>query len=503
MAIILNRLFNGVCLAVAVFAFLQPQHCFAATSLPWDGVLKTVQDEMTGTIPTVMSVTAVVLAALLLAFGEMGSFYQQCLRLVMGVSIVMGFGSWISFAFPDLAGSGATQTMPPFSGSMTSTNFLSEFMNYYIELCYRGAANIQGPALKLLGSLAAIEVALAISFQMEQDHLKYFIKQTLKIGFFVFLINEWIGGTYGIAATVFSSFEKIGLLAANQPMLQPDDIVGNGMKIINSIWATTSKLGWGSITLIIGNLIILTGITLSVFFTAISIFIARVEFWTISLLIIPLLPFGMFKFTNFLFEKSIGALFNLGLKVATISFIGAIAGPILQTLAEPLATASDEESFSSLLCLLLGCLVICVMIMKIPDLVQGLLSGNPTLGGSSMMQPVQSAKSAVAAAYSGGLSTASTMAKGMGLATLAAGMEGGRNASGGINPLGMMKNFGSMASMQMKSPFHNAVSNTLFGFEKQDKNNNAFASAKNGDMGAALKSRYQKTSDEDMQRNQN
>lgn len=72
----------------------------------------------------------------------------------------------------------------------------------------KGALILQGYSLKILGALAIIKIALAVSFKYDQDHIKYLFMETLKIGFYVFCIQQWVGGgMMGIANLIFTSFE--------------------------------------------------------------------------------------------------------------------------------------------------------------------------------------------------------------------------------------------------------------------------------------------------------
>lgn len=451
-----------------------PAVCIAASSLPGMTMLADLQEEITERLVPIIVTIMIATSALMLLFGNGGETSKQCFRIILGVGIALHFGNWVVNVFPQLSqDSSMTVTPTPFPGKLTDDNFMSMFMNYYIALCIHGAANIQGPALKLLGILASIEIAMAVAFQLEQDNVKYILTQTIKIGFLIFLINEWVGGTYGIAANISAWFEKLGLLAAGQPMLEPNSIVNNGLVLIDQIWAKITKLGISSLGLILANLVILVGVVLSVFFTAIQLFMVRVEFWTISLMTIPLLPFGMYKHTRFLFEKAIGAVFNLGLKVGVTSFIAAIAGPLLQAIAAPMEDASMLESLGILLRLFLGCLVVCVMVMRIPDLVQGLLTGNPSLSGSDMIAPARTAVGTARAAYSGGLSAMGSMA-------LVSAMEGSRTANGGISKLGMMLNMGRMAQNKMARPFHDSFDRGAYNLNKQRSNNEIIDNARNG-----------------------
>lgn len=149
------------------------------------------------------------------------------------------------------------------------------------------------------------------------------------------------------------------------------------------MWKSISKLGMGNISVILADLLLGFTVIVDTFFTGIEMFMVRIEFWTIALITMPLLPFAMNKHTAFLAEKAIGAIFSLGIKVLVIAFLSAVTCPLLTTFAEQVKTKAEASSspleFMLLLQMVLACLVVSVLIHKIPNLAQGLINGSPSL----------------------------------------------------------------------------------------------------------------------------
>ena len=91
----------------------------------------------------------------------------------------------------------------------------------------------------------------------------------------------------------------------------------------------------------------------------------------------------------FLAEKAIGAIFSLGIKVSVIAFLSAVTCPLLTTFAEQVKTKAEASSFPLefmlLLQMVLACLVVSVLIHKIPNLAQGLINGSPSLVSGELL----------------------------------------------------------------------------------------------------------------------
>ena len=180
------------------------------------------------------------------------------------------------------------------------------------------------------------------------------------------------------------------------------------------------------------------------FLTALEMFIARIEFYTMGLLTIPLLAFGAVSQLNFLFRNAVGALFNLAIKVCVISFIQVFSTVLLAKYIKKLEDGVDNYTifgnFPIMFQLILVCLILYFMTKNIPNLVNSLLSGSPSLSGGSMASSLkQGMKTGAKAAGA----TAAVLATG-GAAFAAGGITGG---------------FGAMKGMAMSS-IGNAVANS-------------------------------------------
>ena len=94
-------------LMIAIMIF--NQDAYAATeNMPWEGLLKRIENSISGPVARAISVLAIVVTGLGIAFGEGGGGMRKMLWVVFGVSIAFaaagffmsdffGFGQGLSF----------------------------------------------------------------------------------------------------------------------------------------------------------------------------------------------------------------------------------------------------------------------------------------------------------------------------------------------------------------------------------------------------------------------
>jgi type IV secretion system protein TrbL len=476
------KIFPIVCLLLLFPVSL----CFAAdaaataSGLPWDDFLTKMYKEFTGPIPQAFAVMATTMAGIMLLFGECGGTAKRALQIVLGVSLALQAGNWVEYVTdmtPDKSSVSDLKDVP----DLTKANFLTAFMGYFIGICQNGAYSLQGPVLKIFLSLAAINLAVSFALKFDQDHIKTIFKETLRMGIFVFLIKEWVGGMWGIARHLGEGFSILGIKAAGSTAASADvdKFIQNAFDTVNVIWQGTCNYGVGSFTVVIGNLLATAGIVICTFLTAVEIVVTGIEFWVITTLSIPLFSFGVFSQFKYLFEKATGAVFSLGMKLMVITFIGAVSCPLLSTMAQGVknAMASPNGSgFSALLRLFLGCLVIYMLTKKVPDLAQGLISGSPSMSGSDGMSTMRSMASSATGAAAGAMSVGGAMA-------LASALPGGRDANGSMRFGGMATNLVKMGYAKMAQPFHNTVNSNLRNMSERIQNNEDLARSTDREKG--------------------
>ncbi|HMM21480.1 MAG TPA: type IV secretion system protein [Selenomonadales bacterium] len=421
----------------------------AASSLPWDTVLThligdvsvsggtfsidTSNAELTGSVARIVCTVSIAMTGLLLMFGEVGGPARTTLNMILGTSMVLLVGSWLNSTFfqvDDPSAAYVDISPPTLDAHHTAgegTDFLSSMMRYYISVCHSGAAALFPAAFKLLIFLAVLDFSWTAMFRLNEVGPKYLLSKAIKYGIFMWILSNWTEGM-ALAAKIFTSFERAGQLASGSSLpLQPDAIWSNGLEILDASWQGIKMLSWSNIGGVLASLTILVVTLAAVIFTAIALFMCRVEFWTIVTLATVLIPFGVWDKSKFLFEKATGAVLNLGIKMAVISFIAAVIQPTLLSLAEPLKDGNTTGGLGDLAAaaeVMFGGIVLACMVMQLPKVIAGLMSGHPSLGSGDIFEPVKTAVAAGIAAGTIGMSQVGKM-------EIARQMAGGSNASWG------------------------------------------------------------------------
>lgn len=406
------------------------------TDLPWDSSL-TIMTNNVRTVARAIVAIMVAVTGTMVLFDAGSANAIKCARIVLGIGLCLNVADFILaddglFAglFHILNGN-ITQPTPPninFGGSDKGINFIGDFMTYYERMCIYGASMLIPSALKLLGFLVVIDMTVTLMFKLEGDHIQYVMHQIIKVGFFIFLIQSWVGGSgaiQNIANIIFTSFEQIGINATGMTELGPESIISNGFSAVSIVLtAIGDGILKGNMLLACVGAFISLVIFICVAITGLELIICRLEFWTISLIIVPLIPFGCYKHTRFLFERAIGAVFNLGIKMAIVSFICIISGPLIAGLVERMSAdgIASNLNLTGLLMVFFGTLVIAVLAVKAPALASGLFNGQPSLGSGDMVGMATNA--------------ARTVSSGAGAVVQASNMAGGATALNAINKAG-------------------------------------------------------------------
>lgn len=450
------------------FMLLLPATVYAAdtstvAAIPWEDALEHMVVVVQKVARPVVSIL-VAFTGMMIMFNSGEGQMHSLFRIVLGVGLVLQVADIVTGSnslFPDIraiATGNVAKPTPPnisFSGPDKGINFIGNFMTYYENLCIYGAAMLAPHAIKILGSLTIIEMTMTLLFKLEGDHIKYLLHQALKTGFFIFLVQNWIGGTgalMNIANTIFTSFEKYGLLAAGAENLKPENTLVNAFEIVSTVTSSIfTSILHGNILMVMFGTTISIVIFVCVMISALQIIITRLEFWTVAMLVVVLIPFGAYKHTRFLFEKAIGAVFNSGIKIMAVSFVCAVSAPLIAGMVNQLSTSWSISAMGSnfvlLLSIMVGAFLLAVLSIKVPSIVSGLLNGNPSLASGDMLAPAKAAVSAAStsAKVAGAVNQASNMAGGA-TALNTINKAGGEHTGWAARQMGTMKNLAMMAN---------------------------------------------------------
>ena len=309
------------------------------------------------------------------------------------------------------------------AAQVDQVTILGDFVNHYRDkVITPGAGNITPYCLRLLVILTIVQATWELTMKfMTGDKMQYLISMTLKMGFFMFLMMNWIK----FMRALMEGFQSLGTKAGGSSLAAGGDLISDAANSIvqvcfkmyaaiyspiasdgsTSAWRvvkTVASLSNPGLQVII--IIILAVLVYCLFMVALEITMAYIEFYTMALLTIPCLSFGTMGKFSFLTEKAIGCMFNCALKVCVIAFIAVFSKQYLNSLSDELAKSKDpSQDLALLLQVLLASFLIYLLTKKIPQLVSGLLNGSPQLSGSDMTGALKSAgdsaMSAAAMAY--------------------------------------------------------------------------------------------------------
>jgi len=324
--------------------------------------------------------------------------------------------------------------------SKADDNFLGRFMDRYQNLITYAAGIIIPYLDKLLLILLLIDTMVEASLNTnEGNKFRFLIDMCLKGGFFIFLIHHWlVAGDLGpsLMGALSHGFEKLGFIMGQGQFttLQPDSIVTNAGKILTSLYeamkdafSLTSPNTW---CLLIATPVII----FTLLMTSLEIFMVRIEFYTMALLTMPLLPFGVCKYTKFLSEKTFGVMFNIAIKCMAMAFIQSFSLPYIEALAKDFAgrTGDLNNILSLVMEFVLACLVIWYLTKNVKEIINTLLSGSPSLSGGGMTATAVNA-GVMAGAAVGTVATAGGAAGGLSAISQSARAAGGNLSSfGGV-----------------------------------------------------------------------
>lgn len=423
-----------------------------------------------------ISTVMIVLGGLNIALNNEPSSISKIWSACLGLGLIINIGSVFEVAqWSGIAGS-IPQT-PDFNLTISNSDKIDfkailDFPMVYQKATIQGANFLIGPACKLLLVLTAIKVMIQVSLDLvEGDKIKYMTMTLLETGAYFFLITNWYGGaisdagTGGVVSTfttdknmnimgnLCAGFEQLGYNAGGQTNLPANNILENASKMFMAVYGNGID-GFNPATILI-TLIFCIIILILLFLTGLEMFMARIEFWTLAMATIIMVPFAALPQTRFLFSSALGGMMNLAIKVSVIGFIAAISTTILSNYVTAF-TAKDAQLAGNIPLFIQALLVSALLYLitkQIPQLVSSLLSGSPSLQGATMKQMASNAvstgakvgtavatggasmvKAAVGGAMEGGFKAAGTAAATGGnqmLAGIGGALKGGLNAGAG------------------------------------------------------------------------
>lgn len=289
-----------------------------------------------------------------------------------------------------------------------------------------GIPQVRALVIATFWLLATIDACMAFLTNLEDgNHFKILMQKCLKIGFWLFLLNEW--GTF--CDVVLHGFIQAGSVIGSGAhtgiMQHPSQIVLLGISTLDPILEYEKQLssGW---TDVIANLPILLAGILSFLFgclayiiLGIQIVLTYVEFMLVCALFTLFVPFGVTRWTSFLAEKAIGGVIGYGVKLMVLSCILSIIPDVIG--AYPATTITDENALTWMVSLVAVAMLLAFLAWSAPGLAAAVMTGGPAL----------TAGGAAGVAAGAAVGTAAIVAGGAKAASVVAGKKGGQGSGSG------------------------------------------------------------------------
>lgn len=264
-----------------------------------------------------------------------------------------------------------------------STAILDEILKFFQDASITGMLNLIPHAKALLLALATIDLCSTWALYDGEMKMSQMISKIMKLGAFLFIIMYW----NDINHAIMVSFQYAGLTAANVPVngdvIQPSKLLDNGFNACSTLFKGLSSVG-----LNIGKAlmyVITIGLVLfSFFIMALQILITKIEFNIFASIAVILMPFGAIRYTNFLCQRCISAVFAFGVKLMVMFFLIGLVQTVVGKVDE---MPKDAVTFSVMLKYAISYLVLGYLVWKVPNLAAMMMQGQPALDA-----PMQSIK---------------------------------------------------------------------------------------------------------------
>lgn len=329
-----------------------------------------------------------------------------------------------------------------------SSDFLTQLLQFFEMHCITGFLALQPYAWQLCSVLAIIDLGTTWALYSGEVRMSELISRVMKVGFFLFLILNWDK----INSAILVSFQYAGLTAAgvapSGDWIAPSKLLQQGFDVVGELlkgFQETSLMSDGGLGKCFMYLLA-TVITLAAFFfLTLQILLTKIEFNVFASVGIILLPFGAIRFTAFLFQRTVSAVFAFGVKLMVMYFLIAL----FNSLAGGVHQIPANASFAEMLRLALSYAAMAFLAWQLPNKASSLMSGMPSMEAGDAIRGARTAGTAAVGVATGGVGGAVAKAAstyGNARATMAAARA---NAGADAGKWGVAKSFaGTMAGQR-------------------------------------------------------
>ena len=272
---------------------------------------------------------------------------------------------------------------------MNNLSVIDNFTDVFSRYIDSGFGLLHGEVAWLTGILVVLDMTLAGLFWAmggQEDVVAKFIKKTLYVGAFAFIINNF----NSLSGIIFRSFAGLGLEATGSAitqaqLLQPGRLAAVGVTAAQPLMTQMGQLsGFPDVFLNLDTIAVLflswLVVIASFFILAVQLFVTLIEFKLTTLAGFVLVPFALWNKTAFLAERVLGNVIASGVKVLVLAVIVGIGSSIFDQFNPP---AGMTPTIDSALALMLASLALFGLGIFGPGIAAGLVSGAPQLGAGA------------------------------------------------------------------------------------------------------------------------
>ena len=266
------------------------------------------------------------------------------------------------------------------STAISSNSFLTDFLTYFQNQCVTAMGNLASEAIFLVWILGVITIGIQCILDghiFGSGMIQNYIVTLIKISAFLFIVGNWHEITIDV---IFKSFELAGQVASNyETTISPSKMFLAGFEmtklIFGAIFKTTNwMIVLGNLPLLLLQLNVCLLIIAACGYMAIAYILVNIEFYVAAALSIILVPFGMVPQLRFLFDNVISGMFKYGVKFMTMVFVIGLGYTFFFNQATLAADSAPEVLIKSAV----GAIVFTLLVVRLPDLVCGMISGAPS-----------------------------------------------------------------------------------------------------------------------------
>ena len=284
----------------------------------------------------------------------------------------------------------------------TSSNFLTELLKFFELHSITGFLALQPYAWQLVSVLAVIDLCTTWTLYSAELRMAAVISRVMKVSFFLFLILQWDT----ISSAILVSFQYAGLTAAgvtpSGDWLAPSKILEQGFEVVGGLlkaFNETSIMSNGGLGKCFMYLLA-TLITLGAFFfITLQVLLTKIEFNVFASIGVILLPFGAIRFTSFLFQRVVSAVFSFGIKLMVMYFLLGL----FNSLAGDVKAIPTNESFATMLRISLSYAAMAFLTWQLPNLAASMMNGQPAMEAGAAMAGARTVGEAVSGGVSGAI----------------------------------------------------------------------------------------------------